>query len=240
MDNNRANLDPNSSNPYPYFDANGIGTPYPFSEPAPVFSPPPFQPVPPPAPTDPVSTGSAFPTSNTFPVSPGSRRGDFVLNLIFVGFLWHIWICLYPLSALAGLFTLVYALPFLRSVLPESSIIGPGLYAVVLGCGAALVALWSASRLEEVLARYSVYRIVRHVVRIPLLGMAAVVGIEKAQGLPYDPTLTGITAILRAPVNLAIVIGFMIAWHFILWNWNGARAFWHRRLAGARLRSSAD
>lgn len=244
MDNNRVNYNPDSSNPYPYFDSHGIGTPNPYSEPAPVYNPPPFQPVSSPTPVYPASAGPFFPSpaGNTrgYPGGAGNLGGDFLLNLIFVGILWQLWICLYPLSALAGLFTLVYAMPYLRGVLPISPIIGPGLYAVVLGCGAALVALWSASRFEQVLARHSLYRIVRHVVRLPLLGMAAVVAIRKAHGLPYDPTLTGITPILKTPANLAIVIGVMIAFHFILWNWKGARDFWHRRLAGARLRSRAD
>jgi hypothetical protein len=247
VENNRVNFNPDANNPYPYFDSRGIGTPNPYSEPAHVDVPPPFQPVPSPTPVYPVSTGPFYsredmPTGDvpTYPVGAGNLGGDFLLNLIFVGFLWELWICLYPLSALAGLFTLVYALPYLRGVLPVSPIIGPGLYAVVLGCGAALVALWSASRLEQVLARHSLYRIIRHVARLPLLGMAAVVAIQKAHGLPYDPTLTGITPILETPANVAIVIGVMIAFHFILWNWKGARDFWHRRLAGARLRSCAD
>jgi len=67
----------------------------------------------------------------------------------------------------------------------------------------------------------------------------AVVAIQEAQGLPYNPTLEGIMPILKTPLYLAIVIGVMIASHFILWNWKKARTFWHRRLAGARLRGTA-
>jgi hypothetical protein len=44
---------------------------------------------------------------------------------------------------------------------------------------------------------------------------------------------------LKDHTNLSIVIGVMVAAHFILWNWKWARAFWHRRLASARL-CSAD
>lgn len=146
MDSNRVNYNPDSNNPYPYFDANGIGTPNPFPEPTHVDAPPPFQPESSPAPVYPVSTGPFFPTGNmptgntrTYPAVAGNLGGDFLLNLIFVGILWQFWICLYPLSALAGLFTLVYALPYLRGVLPISPIIGPGLYAVCGGTG-----VWSS------------------------------------------------------------------------------------------------
>jgi hypothetical protein len=193
--------------------------------------------------TEPTPTTFQQPTmlpSNPVEFAPGAQwvgpGGDWFLNVLFVGVLWEVWVCLYPLAALAGLLTLLYSMPLLRRLLPPSPIIGPGLYAVVLGFVAAAVVLWSVSRLEHVLARFGFYRILRHVVRLPLLGLATVVVIQKLQGLPYDLTLAGITPILKAPANLAIVVGVMIASHFILWNWKWAREFWHRRLASAQLR----
>jgi hypothetical protein len=133
---------------------------------------------------------------------------------------------------------LLYALPFLRSALPPSPVY-PGLYAVALGVLGAAVVLWTVSRLEEFLTRHTLYRIFRHLVRLSLLGLTTVAVIEKVGQLPYNLTLKGIAPLLETPRNLAIVFGVIIASHFILWNWKGARAFWHRRLAGARLRSSA-
>jgi hypothetical protein len=201
----------------------------------PVPESPPFEPsMPQPSP---LPTGTPMPAGDVLPFLRNQARGDFLLNVIFVGILWEVWICLYPLSALAGLLTLTNGMPFLRSVLPASPIIGPGLYAVVLGILAALVVLWNVSRLEHKLARYGAYRILRHLVRIPLLGIATVVAIEEAQGFPYDPTPAGINRILKTPANLAIVVGAMVAAHFILWNWKAARAFWHRRLESAQLRT---
>jgi hypothetical protein len=184
----------------------------------------------------PMPTGGGMPIGDVLPFLHKQARGDLGLNVLFVGVLWEVWICLYPLSALAGLLTLTNGMPLLRSLLPDSPIIGPGLYAVVLGSIAALVVLWNVSRLEHTLARNTAYRVLRHVVRIPLLGLAAVVAIEEYQGFPYDPSPAAITRILQNPVNLALVVAAMIAAHFTLWNWKKAREFWHRRLEGANLR----
>jgi hypothetical protein len=180
-------------------------------------------------------SGPSMPAGDVLPILAGSGKGDFVLNLIFVGILWEVWICLYPLSALAGLVTLLYSMPFLRSVLPTSPIIGPGLYAVVLGFVLAAIALWTASRLEHRLARSLFYRLPRHLVRLVLLGWATALAIQKYHGLPYNPMPEAIAPLLKDHTNLGIVIGVMVAAHFILWNWKGAREFWHRRLVGARL-----
>jgi hypothetical protein len=193
--------------------------------------------LPTPAPSIPEIPYSArMPADQVFPFLKSSAGGDFGLNVVFVGVLWEVWVCLYPISALAGLLTLLYGMPFLRNVLPPSPLIGPGLYAVVLAFVAAAIVLWNVSRLEHVLARHNLYRILRHLVRLPLLGMGTVILLQKAQGLPYDPTPAGVTQFLKTPANLGIVLGVMVASHFILWNWKGAREWWHRRLAGAQLR----
>jgi hypothetical protein len=226
----------NPSNPYPYGPPGGPGSPEPPKEPQPI-SMPDWKPMDPPSfPAPYVPSGSGMPPGSAIRTVGGAASGDFVLNLIFVGFLWELWVCLYPLPALAGLYTLVYAMRFLRGVLPPSPIIGPGLYAVVLGSLAAAIVLWSLSRLEHVVAHHRSYRIARHLVRLPLLGMVTIVAIQKMQRLPYDPTPSGIAPILKSPTNLAVVLGVMLASHFILWNWKDAREFWHRRLSGAQLR----
>jgi hypothetical protein len=127
-------------------------------------------------------------------------------------------------------------MPLLRSLLPDSPIIGPGLYAVVLASIAALVVLWNVSRLEHTLARHNAYRPLRHMVRIPLLGLAVVVAIEEYLGFSYDPSPAAITRILQNAAKLAFVVASTVAAHFTLWNWKRAREFWHRRLEGANLR----
>ena len=205
----------------------------------PRWNPPPsdpFQPVPNPLHATPMPTGPGMPLGDALSFLGRSAAGDFGLNLAFVGFLWGVWVCLYPAAALAGLFTLLYAMPFLRSVLPPSPIIGPGLYAVVLGFVAAAVVLWNVSRFEHILARTGFYRIARHLVRLPLLGLATVVAIEEAHGMRYNLTLPAIERVLKSPQNLGIVLAAMVASHFILWNWKWGREFWHRRLMGAQLR----
>jgi hypothetical protein len=206
-------------------------------DPSPPFQPTPFQPAP--SSTIPVPVGPGMPARDVLPFIGRSAGGDFLLNLIFVGVLWEVWICLYPLSAIAGLLTLLYGMPFLRGVVPASSIIAPGLYAVGLAFIAAAVVLWNVSRLEHVLARTGLYRVLRHLVRLPLVGLATVVALESAQGLPYDPTMQGVRRVLNTPANLVIVVGVMIASHFILWNWKWARGFWHHRLVAAQLRKRA-
>ncbi len=193
-------------------------------------------PLPTPSSPIPVPVGPGMPAGGALPFSRNLAGGDFLLNLVFVGILWEVWVCLYPLSAVAGLLTLLYGMPFLRGVVPESPIIAPGLYAVGLAFVAAAVVLWNLSRLEHLLARSDLYRILRHLVRLPLLGLATVIALESAEGLPYDPTMPGVKRILSTPTNLVIVVGVMIASHFILWNWKWAREFWHRRLAAAQLR----
>jgi len=114
-----------------------------------------------------------------------------------------------------------------------------GAFPVAGGIIAALVAGWDVCRLEKVLAKSFFYR----VVRLPLLGMATAMALQKAQLLPYDPSLTGIARILRTPMNLEIVAGVMIASHFIFWNWKwGARVLaspsGERPTAPARMASS--
>jgi hypothetical protein len=93
------------------------------------------------------------------------------------------------------------------------------------GSSQVLVAGWNVGRLEEVLARSWVYRVLRHLVRLPLLGMSTAMVLQKAQLRPYDPSLKGIAEVLRTPSNLAIVVGVMIASHFILWYWKWGRKF---------------
>lgn len=140
-------------------------------------------------------------------------RGDFLLNLSSSR-------C-YGESTLAGLLTLTNGMPLLRGVLPASPMIGPGLYAVVLGIVAVAVVLWNVSRLEQRLARYNAYLFCGAWVRLPLLGI--------------NPRSFRTMLRLR-PVSLAIVFGTIIVADYLLWNGKWAREFWHGRLESALLR----
>jgi len=225
----------NPFNPYPFGPPGGPGSPEPPKDPQQISTPswlPATTPTPMPSPV-PYGQGVSF--GQAVLRLGRSGGGDFFFNLIFVGILWELWVCLYPLSALTGFFTWMYSIPLLRPLLPQMGVTDPGL-CVVAGALAGAVVLWIASRYEHVLARYSAYRIPRHLVRLPLLGFASALAIQKFEGFRYNPTPAGLEPILKVPQNLAVVVGVMIAAHFVLWNWTSAREFWHRRLAGAQLR----
>ena len=162
--------------------------------------------------------------------------GSWIINVIFVGLLWQVWVCLYPFSALAAGFTFAVVTPILRGVLPPTTVILPGLLPVIGGVIAGLVAGWNTCRFEEVLEKNALYRVVRHLVRLPVIGMSTAMALQKAEGFPYDPSPGGIAQVLEVQMNLAIVLGVMIASHFILWHWKWGREFWHHRLSAACLR----
>ena len=205
-----------------------------------------YAPVGIPAPVDPYP-GSYQGSSPLGGLAPGdaarilaSQRsgGDFLFNLIVVGVLSPAWACLYPLSATAGLFTLLFGAGLAVRFVPHDTSINPNLIASAIALVAALVVLWNVSRLEHILSRYNAYRIPRHVVRLVLIAVATVIAIQRAQGIPisYAAQNLNLKYVLSNPMNLGIVIGVVVASHFILWNWKWARDFWHARLEGARLR----
>jgi len=186
-----------------------------------------------------IPMGRRMPADQVIPFLKGAASRDFLLNLVFVGVLWELWICLYPLSTLAGLFTFVYAAPVMQRIMPRSSFFAPGLYAVGALLALCLFVIWTVSRYEHVFANNIVYRAARHVVRILLLGLATVVLIEQWHGVPYNIQWPMVSRILKMPQYLAMVIAAMVAAHFALWNWKWGREFWHRRLVAARLRKFA-
>jgi len=196
----------------------------------------PSQPVPNPSAAAPVYWGPGVSLKDAVTAVGHSAAGDFFLNLVVVGVLWEAWVCLYPLAALAGAFTFYYAFPFVLRFVPRSLILGSGLSLMVVGLAAAAVVLWIVSRFEHVLAGNGVYRLARHFVRLPLLGIAAILLIERTHGVRYTLALPVVSRVLSIPQYLAIVIGTMVAGHFALWNWKWGREFWHERLRGAQLR----
>jgi hypothetical protein len=162
--------------------------------------------------------------------------GSWIINVIFVALLWQVWVCLYPFSALAAGITFALVTPLLRTVLPPTTVILPGLLPVIGGVLAGLVAGWNACRFEEKLEKIALYRVVRHLVRLPVIAMSTAMALQKTEGFPYDPSLGGVAQVLRVPLNLAVVGGVVIASHFLLWHWKWGREFWHHRLSAACLR----
>jgi len=162
--------------------------------------------------------------------------GDFLINLLVVGVLWDVWVCLYPLAALAGAFTFYYAFPFVLRLIPRPLLTASPLSLTLVGLAAAAVVLWMVSRFEHVLAGNGVYRLARHFVRLPLVGLAVILLIERTHGIRYTVALHVVSRILSIPQYFAMVIGSMVVAHFALWNWRWGREFWHERLRGAQLR----
>src|SRR4029077_4970019 len=54
------------------------------------------------------SSGSWAVPGQGAPIPARSLGGDFVLNVLFVGVLWEVWVLLYPLAAAIGWFGLLY------------------------------------------------------------------------------------------------------------------------------------
>jgi len=167
-----------------------------------------------------------------------SAKGDFLLNLAVVGCVSPVWACLYPVAAAAGYLALLFVAGIAIRYVPRDAPINPNLIASAIALVAALVVLWNVSRLENVLARFNAYRIPRHLVRLVLLASLAVVAIQMLRGTPISYALAtpNFKHALFEPANLGIVLGVVVASHFILWNWKWARDFWDRRLTAARLR----
>jgi hypothetical protein len=171
-----------------------------------------------------------------------ARLGNFIISVVVIGFFWQFFVCLYPLPALLGGVTAIYSAGFLVKMFPPDPVFLSSTFFCVLAAYAAGIAVvYVAMRIEQRLARHSAYRIARHIVRLPLLGLMAIFAIERASGIPMlsgvDLSVFGanIARILRTPDYLIAVFVFVAIMHVILWKAERLRAFWHRRLAGAGL-----
>src|SRR5260370_14464915 len=183
------------------------------------------------------SSGGGVGYGSGIAVAPGSWP---LLSLIIAPFVWKLWMCLYPLPALAGAAT-VFAGPFpFKQFLPPqtdstvNALITCSPY--VLG----LAVLVIMSRVDHRIGRYLAYRIPRHIVRLLLLGIVVIAGVQEAQGIVvYGPWPM---ANLRALGNteIAIVLAFLVGMHFLLWTNNFVRRMWNTRLAAIWLRSKRD
>jgi hypothetical protein len=170
-------------------------------------------------------------------LAPGSWP---ILSLILAPFVWKLWMCLYPLPALAGAATVFAgALAFKRFLPPQADSTVNAL-AIATPFVLGLAVLIIMSRVDHRIGRYLAYRIPRHIVRLMLLGIVVVAGIQEAQGIVvYGPWPM---ANLRALGNteIAIVLAFLVGAHFLLWTNNFVRRTWNSRLAAIWLRSKQD
>ena len=158
--------------------------------------------------------------------------GGFLSSLVFVGFFWAVWVCLYPITAIAGYAALVFSTPLLRGWFPPDPKFHILPVAGLLAISTSSVLIAVLNRLELRLAKFAAYRIPRHVVRLVLLSALAITVIQKGLGIPFvgDPW-TNLKRILSVPENMAGMAVILVGMHFLLWKGDKARAFWHRRLA---------
>jgi hypothetical protein len=186
----------------------------------------------------------AAPPTRYYPNAPGydmkdaipalgtMASGDFLLNVVFVGLFWEVFIVLQPLSAAAGALTIFFGWPLLRLT------VGDGLIATVVPYIAAAVVFWIVSRIENTMARSNFYRIPRHLIRLFLISTIVVMSVQRFMGIPLPTAISNsrVVPTLQDSKLLGIFLVTILAAHFFLWNFTSARKFWHRRLVAARLR----
>jgi len=174
---------------------------------------------------------------------PGPHR---ILSLLLVGTLWMFWVCLYPLTAVAGLLSAVYSAGALaalmaKGIIPRNGMLLLGAYVV----GIAVVVV--LSRVEYRLAQILPYRIIRHVARLGIFALLTIALLPLFYGAPEGNTATeyftrffsrpgSIGHVLANPVNIGIVLAVVAGMHFFLWKSKGLSDFWHRRLSAIGLK----
>jgi len=150
--------------------------------------------------------------------------------------------CLYPLTAAAALSAAIFMRPLLvRSFTGDAD--------TVLVCTLALVLVvtYVVIRLEYRLAQNPQFRMFRHGVRLLLFGVIGVPTILFFMNpdTPFTYTMFVLKVLatprlivrwLAMPVNDAILLGGLVGLHFLLWNAERLRAFWHRRLRSVGLK----
>lgn len=108
---------------------------------------------------------------------------------------------------------------------------------VAIAAAACLVLLWPASRLEQRLANFQAYRVLRHIVRLALIGLFTY-QLTSTMPLaePMPPWMHPFRGLFRSPAQLAATVGAVLVMHFLLRNFLGIRSVWRRSLEFTRLR----
>lgn len=107
---------------------------------------------------------------------------------------------------------------------------------IAIAAVASLVVLWPLARAEQRLANSRAYRVVRHIVRLALLGVLVyrmTINMPSAEVLPS--WMHPLRGAFRSPQQLAFTVGAVVVWQFLLMA-GGLQTAWHRALEVARLR----
>jgi hypothetical protein len=167
----------------------------------------------------------------------GTILANIMLSLVLLMLLWIPMVCLYPLTAVAGMVAGFGTFPLFLRVLPAD---GRDV-AAVLGLAVGVVVGLKMNRLEYRLAQNPVFRLSRHALRLVLLAVWAVPIIQLSTGTTAPTTSTAyilavvsspraLAAFLSQPRNLLIWVAAVVGLHFLIWSGDGVRRWWHRRL----------
>lgn len=168
----------------------------------------------------------------------GKIVSNILVSVVMMVILWMPAACLYPLTAGSGVAAAVVTMQILSRVLPADA----GDVPLVLGVLVGAIAVAIVIRIEDRLSRSARYRLVRHGVRMVLLGMWAIPIIQLAMGATAPSTSTryilsvvsspsAMARFLTSPLNLAAWTLCLVGLHFLIWKGERARRLWHRRLA---------
>lgn len=195
------------------------------ASPAPAFEQPNYGSAP--------QTGAGF-SGGTDPIS--AIVINFVMSFFMMAICWEIFVCLYPVTSLAGVLAGMFTIPIFTRMLPPD---GHDV-ALVMGIAVGAVVIGILIRIEYRLSQHLGFRLVRHGLRLALLSLLAIPAIMLGDHTFRMTATSGFyTSIVNnprlllgffTPVNLGIWAGIMVGLHFMLWNWKWARNFWHRRL----------
>jgi hypothetical protein len=178
----------------------------------------------------------AMPTGGGDPF--GSAVISIVLSVVMILILWIPAVCLYPLTAAAGIATTIVTRSISARVLPADAGDVPFALGIVLGA----IVIGIMIRIEGRLARSAPYRMVRHGVRMVLLAIWAIPILQLTMGATAPGTSTAyifavvssplaMAGFLLNPLNLGAWLVSVIGLHFLIWKSERARRIWHRRLA---------
>ncbi len=161
---------------------------------------------------------------------------NFVVSFFMMAMLWEVFVCLYPVTTLAGVLAGVFTIPIFTRMLPPDGHDVALLMGVVVGA----VVIGVLIRIEYRLAQNLPFRLARHGVRLALLSLLVIPMVALGQGTVRLASTAGFyTTIVNNPrvmlgflnpVSLGIWAGVMVGLHFLLWNWSWARRVWHTRL----------
>jgi hypothetical protein len=182
------------------------------------------------------ASGTFTPSAYTGGGSIGLLVANFLFSLLMLAYLWEVFVCLYPLTACTGFLASFIVAPMVARADPSDLN-----FAQAVGVIAMVVVAYIMIRVEYRLAQLTGYRLARHPARLVLLGILGIPVLMMIEGAYVPGSETRfILAILSNParmmrfvanpINAAILIAFVIASHFLLWNWRWAREFWHKRL----------